>query len=76
MMGFAEQLLVLLRQAGANGRTSVELANLLYGESSYAAIGRARESIARLRRKGHAILLTGQKGQSGQRERKHKGASK
>lgn len=51
----SEKLLNCLRDAGATGLSSAELAVALYGKNSYTAQGRVSSLIQHLRKKGFVI---------------------
>jgi hypothetical protein len=56
----SEKLLDCLRDAGADGLSSTELAVALYGERGYTAQGRVAMLIGNLRKKGfviHTVIL-------------------
>lgn len=63
----SKRLLDLLVESGADGRTAAELAEVLYGESSYRTRCRVHGLIGHLRWNGHKILAVKDQGYAGRR---------
>ena len=58
----SEKLRRSLAQAGPTGRTTVQLAIELYGDSDYPAQHKVKQLVRNLRRRGHKILTVRDRG--------------